>query len=120
MAFKFENLLVWQSAVELSNSIDSLTKEFPTEEKYVLSSQIKRASDTISLNIAEGSTGQSNKEFGRFLGIALRSAIEVVTCLHLGKGRGVIGEQDFKFHYKELTEIIRMIQGLRNSLANKQ
>ena len=120
MAFKFENLLVWQRAVELSNSIDSLTKEFPTEEKYVLSSQIKRASDTIPLNIAVGSTGQSNKEFGRFLGIALRSAIEVVTCLHLGKGRGVIGEQDFKFHYKELTEIIRMIQGLRNSLANKQ
>ena len=117
MAFKFENLLVWQKAIELSNSVDSLTKEFPVEERYVLSSQIKRASDSISLNIAEGSTGQSDKEFNRFLGIALRSAIEVVTCLHLGKGRGVISNDRFEIHYTDLTEIIKMIQGLRKSLS---
>jgi four helix bundle protein len=55
-----------------------------------LSPQIRRAADSIALNIAEGSTGQSNAEFKRFLGISLRSAIEVIACLHLGKKRNVI------------------------------
>lgn len=118
MAFKFENLLVWQKAVELSNSIDELTKQFPPDERYVLTTQIKRAADSVSLNIAEGSTGQSNKEFSRFLGIALRSAIEVVTCLYLGKGRRLITEKDFSARYNQLTEIIKMTQGLRNSLSS--
>ena len=108
--------MVWQRAIELSNSIDKLTRTFPKEEVFVLSSQMKRAADSISLNIAEGSTGQSNKEFNRFLGIALRSALEVVTCLYLGKGRHLIKEKDFKFHYVELNEIVKMIQALRKTL----
>lgn len=57
-----------------------MTKGFPREEIYVLTAQLKRASDSISLNIAEGSTGQSNAEFKRFLSYALRSNIEVVAC----------------------------------------
>lgn len=116
MAFKFEKLKVWQRAIELSNEIDMLTKTFPKEEVYILTSQIKRATDSIVLNIAEGSTGQSNKEFNRFLGYALRSGIEVVSCLYLAKGRNLINEKQFGKHYDELTEIVKMIQGLRNSL----
>lgn len=116
MAFKFEKLKVWQRAVELSNNIDELTKKFPKEEVYILTSQMKRATDSISLNIAEGSTGQSNKEFNRFLGFSLRSAIEVVTCLYLAKGRSLINKEEFNRFYDELTEIIKMIQALRNTL----
>ena len=63
MAFKFEKLKVWQSAVELSGQISELTEKFPKKELFVLSSQIQRASDSISLNIAEGSTGQTNPAF---------------------------------------------------------
>ena len=77
MSFKFEKLLVWQKAVDLSADISNLTKTFPKDEIYVLTSQIKRAADSVSLNIAEGSTGQSNAEFKKFLGYALRSDIEV-------------------------------------------
>ena len=66
MSFKFEKLLVWQKAVDLLADIDSLTKTFPKDEIFVLSSQIKRAADSVSLNIAEGSTGQSNPEFKKF------------------------------------------------------
>lgn len=75
MSFKFEKLKVWQKALELADEIDQLTKTFPKEEIYILNSQIKRAADSVSLNIAEGSTGQSNAEFIRLLCYALRSDV---------------------------------------------
>lgn len=85
MPFKFEKLIVWQKAVNLSDVVNQVTRQFPKDEVYILTSQIKRAADSVSLNIAEGSTGQSNREFNRFLGIALPSAIEVVGCIFLAK-----------------------------------
>lgn len=116
MSFKFEKLIVWQKAVDLSDEVNQLAKKFPKDELYVLSSQIKRAADSVSLNIAEGSTGQSNAEFGRFLKIALRSDIEVVGCLYLGRRRGYIKDADFEKIYRMCEEILVMINGLRNSL----
>jgi four helix bundle protein len=56
MSFKFEKLIVWQKAVDLSG-IHDLTKSFPKDELFVLTAQIKRAADSVSLNIAEGSPG---------------------------------------------------------------
>ncbi len=116
MAFKFEDLRVWQKALDLSEHVHELTLGFPKDEMYVLTSQIKRAADSVALNIAEGSTGQSDKEFARFLGIALRSAIEVVTCLYIGKRRALINNEQFDKLYADLTELTKMIQALRNSL----
>lgn len=83
---------------------------------YILTSQIKRATDSVSLNIAEGSTGQSNREFDRFLGIALRSDIEVVGCIYLAKRRGYITENDFTKIYKLCEELLVMINSLRRTL----
>lgn len=60
MAFKFENLRVWQRSLDLSEEVDLLTKKFPVNEKFVLVDQIRRATDSVSLNIAEGSTNQTN------------------------------------------------------------
>ena len=102
--------------MELSAPIHELTRTFPKEERYILTSQIKRATDSIALNIAEGSTGQTTAEFKQFLGYAIRSAIEVVACLHLGKRRKLICEDDFKRLYQEAEEIIKMLHGLRSSL----
>ena len=116
MAFKFEKLIVWQKSLDLSDEINKITKDFPKDELYILASQIKRAADSVSLNIAEGSTGQSNPEFKRFLGIALRSNIEVVGCIYLAKRRGYISDKDFQKIYKMCEEILVMINGLRNSL----
>lgn len=96
MAFKFEELKAWQKALALSNEIDLMTKRFPKEEMYSLSSQIKRAADSVVLNISEGSTGQTIPEFKRFLTIALRSAIEVVACLFISKTRNYIIDDIFK------------------------
>ena len=116
MAFKFENLKVWQKALNLTDEIDKLTKTFPKEELFILTSQIKRAADSISLNIAEGSTGQSNAEFTRFLRYALRSDVEVVGCLHIGKRRNYITEEHFLLLYKTCEEVLVMINGLIKSL----
>ena len=116
MAFKFEELKVWQRALDFTLAVHQVTLGFPKEELFVLSSQIKRAADSIALNIAEGSTGQSNPEFNKFLGYAVRSAIEVVSCLHIGRKRNIIKDDDFHSLYTESTIIIKMIQALRNSL----
>ena len=116
MAFKFENLKIWQKAIELSAEIDVMVKSFPKDELYILTAQIKRAADSISLNIAEGSTGQSNAEFNRFLGIALRSNIEVVSCLYLAKARNLIEEEVFTKFYAKCEELLVMINALRAKL----
>ena len=116
MAFKFEKLNVWKKAIDLSFDIHQLTREFPKEELYILTSQIKRAADSIALNIAEGSTGQTNAEFRQFIGYAIRSAIEVVSCLYIGKKRKLINENKFNQLYSTTEEVIKMLQGLRNSL----
>ncbi len=116
MPFKFEQLQVWQSGNELSDKINMVCKNFPKDELFILTSQIKRAADSVSLNIAEGSTGQSNSEFNRFLGYALRSAIEVVSCLYLAKNRKYIQENEFKELYDFIDSLCKKIQALRNTL----
>ncbi len=112
MSFKFEKLIVWQKALDLSELINRITKE----ELYILTSQVKRAADSVSLNIAEGSTGQSNPEFARFIGIALRSNIEVVGCIYIAKRRNIISDNDFSEVYQRCEEILVMLNSLRNSL----
>lgn len=114
--FKFEKLRVWEHALEFANEIHLMTRNFPKEELYILTSQIKRAADSVALNIAEGSTGQSNAQFSQFLGYSIRSGIEVVACLHLGRKRGIINEDTFEKLYKESHKLLRSIQALRKTL----
>jgi four helix bundle protein len=114
--FKFEKLKAWHKAVDLSDKVCMLTIEFPKDEQYILSSQMKRAADSVSLNIAEGSTGQTNREFNRFLSYALRSNIEVIGCLHLARKRNYIDEINFSSIYKDCEEILVMNNALRNTL----
>ncbi|WP_435353897.1 four helix bundle protein [Emticicia sp. SJ17W-69] len=116
MAFKFEQLLVWQKAIDLTGIVHELTLTFPKDELFILTSQIKRAADSISLNIAEGSTGQTNPEFKKFLSYAIRSAIEVVSCLYIARRRNLINEEAFKTIYDKVEEIVRMIQALKKNL----
>ena len=116
MSFKFEKLKVWQKALRLTTDIHKLTKNFPKDELYILTNQIQRAADSIVLNIAEGSTGQTDAEFKRFLSYAIRSAIEVAACLYIGKNRDIINESNFNNFYNETEEIVKMIQGLRKTI----
>ena len=102
MSFKFEKLIVWQKAIDLAGSVHELTKIFPKDELFILSSQIKRAADSVSLNIAEGSTGQSNAEFIKFLNYALRSNVEVVGCIYLAQKWNLIDQSNFSKIYEPM------------------
>lgn len=117
MAFRFEDLLVWQRGMDLNCQINNLTKSFPKDELFILTSQIKRASDSVVLNIAEGSTGQTKPVFKTFLSYSLRSAIEVVNCLIIAKSRNYISEENFKQLYNDYEVLVKMITTLRNSLG---
>ena len=116
MPFKFEKLKIWQMAIDVAYEIHNLTRTFPKEELFILTAQIKRAADSISLNIAEGSTGQTNAEQKRFLGFSQRSALEVVSCLYLGRKRNLVSDEQFNFHYNALDKLVAMIQKFKNSL----
>jgi four helix bundle protein len=102
--------------IDLSAAIHALTLTFPKEELFILTSQIKRAADSVALNIAEGSTGQSNAEFSRFIGYALRSNIEVVSCIYLAQKRNMIDPDNFQRIYQQCEEILVMLNSLRNTL----
>ncbi|HRD59129.1 MAG TPA: four helix bundle protein [Ferruginibacter sp.] len=116
MPFKFENLNIWKKALELTIEINDVAKLFPKHELYSLSSQIRRASDSVVLNIAEGCTGQSNREFNRFLGFSMRSGIEVVSCLYIAKRKKYIDEINFAKYYNEYELLCKMINALRSNL----
>ena len=102
MAFKFESLKVWQLSLDLAVEIDLLAQKFPAHELYSLSNQVRRAANSITLNIVEGSTGLSDAEFKRSLRISNRSALEVVGCLFLAKRRGYIAEEKFNHLYNQI------------------
>lgn len=116
MKFKFENLLIWQSAMEIGEDINLLSEKFPAKEVYNLSSQIRRAVDSVVLNISEGSIGQTNPEFKRFMGYSIRSLAEVVTCLHKAIRREYLTEQEFNKHYEASFNLMNMMIAFRKNI----
>ena len=116
MVFKFEKLTVLKMDIDMADDLHTLTRNFPKEEIFSLTSQMKRAADSISLNIAEGSTGQSDPEQARFLGYAQRSALEVVNCLYLAIKRKYISQQNFDKFYSSLEKLVIKIQAFKNSI----
>ncbi|MBP8792004.1 MAG: four helix bundle protein [Lutibacter sp.] len=116
MKFKFENLLIWQKAMEIGEDINLLSQKFPAKEVYNLSSQIRRAVDSIALNISEGSIGQTNPEFNKFMGYSIRSLAEVVTCLHKAKRREYIKEQEFNAQYEASFNLMNMMIAFRKNI----
>ena len=116
MAFKFENLMVWQHSLEFGEKINNIADTFPSKELYNLNSQIRRAADSIGLNIAEGSTGHSDPEQKRFLIFANRSALEVVACLIKAKRRSYIDEKTYLELYTDCESLVRMLQAFIKKL----
>jgi four helix bundle protein len=112
----FRDLKVWQKSVELVEVIYLHTKNFPKEELYGLTSQMRRASISIPSNIAEGSSRESTKEFVRFLNIAKGSLMELQTQVIIANRLGMLSENNYKFIIENAEEISRIINGLKKSL----
>ena len=118
VSFKFEKLNVWQKAIDYAELIYLISKKFPPEEKFGLQSQIRRASVSVSLNIAEGSGRTTKKEFRKFLHDALGSLRESVSCIHLAKRLGYITQNNFDDSYILSVEISKMLYRLGESLKD--
>ncbi len=116
MEFKFEKLLIWQKAMDFGESINKIAHTFPQDEIYNLSSQMRRAVDSIALNIAEGSIGQTNLEFKKFMGYSIRSLAEVVTCLHKAKRRDYITKEEFASHYEIAFNLMNMMVAFKEKI----
>ena len=114
--FKFEKLIIWQKAMDYGEIIDKLAQSFPDREKFNLASQIRRAADSIALNISEGSIGQSNPEQRKFIGYSIRSLAEVVTCLFKAKRRDYIEESKFVELYNEAYHLMNMMNSFRKNI----
>lgn len=113
--FNFEKLDVFQKASNLAFELFILTKVWPKEYLFDLTSQLRRASLSISLNIAEGS-GRSKKEFRRFLDIARSSCLESVAVLKIAQKLDLLDNTEHERLYRGFVELGKMISGLKKSL----
>jgi len=98
------------------SEIYSVTYSFPEDEKFGLTNQLRRASVSIPSNIAEGSSRNSNKDFSRFLEIAIGSAYEIETQLLIANDLGFINDGQSETLISQLEEIIKMISKFRSTL----
>lgn len=89
MSQDYRDLIVWQRSIDLCLSIYKLTRTFPTEEQYGLTSQLRRASVSVASNIAEGRGRLNAPEFRQFLGLSQGSLYELQTQLVVAKGLGI-------------------------------
>jgi four helix bundle protein len=117
MTFKFENLEVWQLALGYIDEVYRLAGTLPKKEVYNLRSQWVRAATSIALNVAEGSTGQSDPEQERFLGYAIRSLVECAACYRLAQRRGYLAEDLSSANLEtQMESLIRKLQSFRRAV----
>lgn len=113
----YENLQIWQRSMNLTVDIYKATSSFPNEERFGLTSQLRRAAASVPMNIAEGSGNSSNKEFCRFLEISLRSGYEVLTGIEIARRLDLLTQKDATDISVELREILSMIVGFKRTLG---
>ncbi|MDI1317202.1 four helix bundle protein [Flavobacterium sp.] len=113
---QFKELEIWKRSRLFCSQIYTITSKFPSDEKFGLTNQLRRASVSIPSNIAEGSSRNSNKDFARFLEIAVGSAYEIETQLLIALDLGFIKNDELEKSIIELNEIIKMISRFLSNL----
>ena len=113
---KVKELKVWQKGMEIVTDVYALVKSFPDDERYGLSSQLKRAAISIPSNVAEGAGRRSEAEFRQFINISNGSSYEVETLLILAYQLGFTNEADTEQLLKKIEEIQKMNYALINKL----
>jgi four helix bundle protein len=114
--FRFEKLDVWQKAVEYADLIYRITQVFPVEERFGLSSQLRRSAVSVSSNIAEGTSRSSDTDLGRFVEIAYGSLLESVSQLEIAKRQDFLRDEGFQEAYKYAQDLAKMLSGFRRTL----
>ncbi|MFN2502220.1 MAG: four helix bundle protein [Pyrinomonadaceae bacterium] len=114
-----EKLDAWRKSVDLVIEIYKLTKEFPSDEKFGMTSQTRRAAVSIPANIAEGAARESDKDFIRFLSIAQGSASELETEILIANRLGFLSDVNYRLTIKALDDVGRMLTGLSRHLRQK-
>ena len=114
--FKFEKLAVWQKSLDFADLIYAETRPFPSDERFGLTNQLRRAANSVPSNIAEGSA-RPDADFARFVGYATGSLYEVVTQSFVARRQQFLSEESFAKIYADADEISRMLSGLRGSLG---
>jgi four helix bundle protein len=114
-----ENLNVWKKAVDFVVEVYKTTEHFPKEERFGLTSQIRRASVSVAANIAEGAARKSPKEFSHFLSNAQGSASEVETELLISYRLGYLSRSQLLEYQTSLDSIGKMMNGLTRRLKQK-
>ncbi|HWY51401.1 MAG TPA: four helix bundle protein [Chthoniobacterales bacterium] len=117
--FNFEKLDVWQKAIDFADLVYDHTRNFPADERFGLTNQMRRAAVSISSNIAEGTSRMSQSDFRRFVEIATGSVFEVISQAFVGRRQGFLAEEAFAALYSSAEEVGRMLSGLRKSLSGK-
>jgi four helix bundle protein len=112
----YKDLAVWEKAHRLTLVIYKNTRAFPNEEKFGLTSQMRRASASIAANLAEGCGRRSDAEMGRFIQIAMGSGAELSYHLLLARDLGLFEQLIFEGMESELSEIMRMMSSLSQSM----
>ena len=112
----FKKLKIWKQSLELVFETYRITKTFPVDERFGLTSQLNRCSVSIPSNIAEGTSKSSDKYFSNFLETSLGSAFEWETQIIIAKGLGYITEEKYNELEKNIDEIQKMIAGFMNKL----
>ena len=115
----YRELKVWQRSMDLTVRTYEFTGQFPSEEKYGLISQMRRAASSVPANIAEGQARRSTKEFLQMLGIARGSLAELETFVTLSERLGLIRSETSDSLLEDCAEINRMMNGLMRTLSNK-
>lgn len=114
--FGCEKLDVWQKAIELSDQTYALTRAFPSDERFGLTSQMRRSAVSVASNIAEGSGRTSNNEFIRFIEISYSSLMELVTQSTISARQGFLNAEAKNDIYDRAEQIAKMLSGLKSSL----
>ena len=114
----FNNLKIWQLAIELAKEIYRTTESYPKEEIYALISQMQRAAVSIPSNIAEGAGRETDKDFSHFLSIALGSSFELYTQIVLSKEIGYIDHTQTEKLQKMTIELQKMISAYKKKIDN--
>jgi four helix bundle protein len=113
-----KELIIWQKAVDLSIAVYKITQQLPEDEKFGLTSQMRRSAISISSNVAEGAGRNSDKEFSQFLGLANGSSQELFTQAFICFKLNFITESDFQSLEAKVNEIQKMIYSLKDRLKS--